>query len=504
MRFRSARRLTPGAALVNLSRRRRAREGARLATNPEDHGTTHGDVSDRTAKPISRIALAWSSLVSTLWFVPAILVVGAVAGAFLMVEASTRVDGESLARWPRLFGAGAEGSRGMLATIAGSMITVAGVTFSITVVAVTQASAQYSPRILRNFMRDRPSQLVLGGLAAIFAYCLVVLRTIRSGEDEVRFVPSLAVLLGFVLAGVGLGLLLYYIHHVASSLQPTSIIRRVTDDTLAAVDRLFPAEIGAPAREAAGDEVPPPGAPGARVVLARSTGYLQFVDAARLLDAACRDDLVVHVAHRVGDFVVEGMPLATVAARRGGADTDGPLHDAFEIGAFRTVDQDAEFGVVQLVDIALKALSPGVNDPTTALTCLDYLGAILVRAAARADEPAVRRVDGTVRVVAHGPTFERLLDRALHDIRRNARGQHAILEAILRVLDTVGGVTTDPARRALLAAHAELVLEAVERTVEAPGDRARLRTLADRVRAELAAPHRARTADGVASARRES
>ena len=168
----------------------------------------------------------WARLRDSLWFVPSLIVLAAVLLAIGMVELSALAPSEALARWPRLFGAGADGSRSMLSAIAGSMITVAGVTFSITMVAVTQASAQYTPRILRNFMRDRANQAVLGIFVGIFAYCLVVLRTIRGGDGP-DFVPSLAVLVGILLALLGIAVLIFFIHHIATALQASEIIARI-------------------------------------------------------------------------------------------------------------------------------------------------------------------------------------------------------------------------------------------------------------------------------------
>ncbi len=148
-----------------------------------------------------------------------------------------------MAEWPRLLGAGAAGARGMLATIAGSMMTVVGVTFSMTLMTLALASSQYTSRILRNFMRDRVTQVVLGSFAGIFTYCLIVLRTIRGG-DEGGFIPSLSVAVSVVLAIGGIGALIFFIHHIAASIQASSIIASVAAETLVAVDRLFPEKLG--------------------------------------------------------------------------------------------------------------------------------------------------------------------------------------------------------------------------------------------------------------------
>ena len=168
---------------------------------------------------------------SSLWFLPTLMVFGSAALAAILIELDTRLNLKLVTEFPRLFGAGAEGSRGMLSSIASSMITVAGVTFSITIVALSQASNQYSSRILRNFMRDRGNQTVLGVFLGVFTYCLLVLRSIRGG-DENRFVPSLSVFGALVLALVGISFLIFFIHHVASLLQASNVISAAAQETV--------------------------------------------------------------------------------------------------------------------------------------------------------------------------------------------------------------------------------------------------------------------------------
>jgi uncharacterized membrane protein len=163
----------------------------------------------------------WQAKRSSFWFVPAVIVLDAVALATLLITLDANIDLHVVERWPLLFGAGADGARGLLTTVASSMITVAGVVFSITLVALTLTSSQYTSRVIRNFMRDRVNQVVLGVFVGIFAYCLVVLRTIRGG-DEGGFVPTLAVLGGLILAFIGIAVLIYFIHYVSTSIQATS------------------------------------------------------------------------------------------------------------------------------------------------------------------------------------------------------------------------------------------------------------------------------------------
>ena len=218
-----------------------------------------------------------------------------------------------MAHWPRLFGAGAEGARQMLSTIAGSMMTVVGVTFSMTLVALALASSQYTSRILRNFMRDRVTQIALGIFAGIFTYCLIVLRTIRGG-DESGFIPSLAVLFGVVLAIGGIAVLIFFIHHIASSIQASNIIASVAAETMVAVDRLFPEKLGQGAFDYDEDQAPPP-LPERhwQAVPAHGNGYIQSVDNAVLLRLAREHKTIVRMERGIGEFVVHDTTLASLA-----------------------------------------------------------------------------------------------------------------------------------------------------------------------------------------------
>lgn len=437
-----------------------------------------------------RLRALWMRLLESLWFVPSVVGAAGVLLAVAMVELSARVDPQALERFPRVFGASADSSRSLLSAIAGSVITVAGVTFSLTMVAVTQASAQFTPRVLRTFMRDRPTQVVLGVFVAIFAYCVVVLRTVRSVQES-RFVPSIAVVLGIVLALGSMGALIFFVHHIATTLQATHLIERVGRDTLGAIDRLFPEEIAEPAAAPNATVLAALERATWRPVLARATGYVRSVDGGTLVNTAESGDVVVRLAYGVGDFVIAGTPVSwtTRLPRDAGNSSDTSPEAAttddferriarsFEIGTSRTIDQDAAFGVRQLVDIALKALSPGINDTTTAVTCVDWLGAVLVRMANRRVETPFRMKAGVVRVVAAGPTFERLLDLSVDEIRQHADRNVGVLGRVIEMLGRVAAMTEAAPRRVALAGKVRLLAQHAERHVDAAHDRDRIRAL---------------------------
>ncbi len=334
---------------------------------------------------------------SSLWFLPTIMVAIAIALAFALIELEFQRTEELVKRWPRVFGAGAEGSRGMLSAIAGSMITVTGVTFSITIVALAMASSQYTPRILRNFMRNRTNQFVLGFFVGVFAYCLIVLRTIRGG-DEGKFIPSFAVVGGIALALASVGVLIAFIHHIASSIQGDNIIAGAFRETIAGMKRMLPDELGEEEEE--DEETPAVWRDATGYAIAATTsGYIQHVSPDGLLEFAQEHKTVLRMERGIGDFVAERSPLVSIfSTAPPSKEAIASLNGLYAIGDSRTIEQDVMFGVRQIVDIALKALSPGINDPTTAVTCLENLGALLIAAAHRQMPPRLRSDEGAVRV----------------------------------------------------------------------------------------------------------
>ncbi len=431
----------------------------------------------------------WNRWRSSLWVVPAGMVLAAFVSAIGMVQLSAFVPRDLLIRFPRLFGADAQSSRSMLSTIAGSMATIAGVTFSITIVAVAQASSQYTSRILRNFLSDRPSQIMLGMLAGTFVYCLVLIRTIR-GEVDLLFIPGLGVLGAFALAIASIGFLVYFIHHIAESLQASQVLARVRGETIAVIDRSYPdmETTAAPARRAGS------GGEGLqwRWTDAHASGYLQHIDSDALVAWACRRNAVVRLEYCVGDYVVEGTPMLATASLGpgaldagkgtfGAAEADTALTDACTVGAYRTIDDDASFGIQQVVDIANKALSPGVNDATTAVTAIDTLGAILIRLGPRRIEPPVWIVENIERLIVPGRSYQALLEIGLDELRRSASADVGVSIHLLSVIARIGSHTHSLVRRQLLAASADLLQEAAVKGATVAADRASIDTAHARV-----------------------
>lgn len=438
---------------------------------------------------MNRLRSLWLNLVGSLWFVPSVLVLIGVAAALVLVELHPAIDMDLAKDWPRLFGAGAEGARGMLSAIATSMITVAGVVFSVTIVALSLTASQYSPRVLRNFMSDRPTQVVLGAFVAVFAYCLIVLRTIRSG-DEGTFVPSLAVLGGVFMAFVGIGLLIYFVHHVATAIQVDFIVQRIAADTLDAIDRLFPAEAGKERSTRASPLLAVPPDVQWEDIAAARTGYLVAVDTAALMDLATKHHTVLRVVPQIGAFVVAGMAVVQVSCG-GGRPKDGwpgVLASSFTVQGERNVHQDPAYGLQQLVDVGLRALSPGVHDPTTAVSCVDHLGALLHHLSSRHIEGGLRERDGQLRLIVSAPSFEDLVHVALSALTHHAGSHQPVHARLLTAVENSAAATGDPQRLAVLERQVDAHIERLPSANLSSRDVETLRQRANSLRAGLQRP----------------
>ncbi len=428
------------------------------AVNGPFHGGASTPVFEATALK-AQLLKYWDRIQSGFWFLPSLMAIAAIMLAFGAVWLD-RAVAEGFLPMPRILYAGSpQGATAVLSTIAGSMITIAGVVFSITLVALSLASSQFGPRLLRNFMRDNTNQVVLGTFVATFLYCVLVLRAIQHGGDS-AFVPHLALNLAVLLALASIGVLIYFIHHISLSIQADEIIARVATDLQRGIDRLFPEQIGRDTVKGGAGDVPT-SFEDAGIVTAPADGYLQIVDSQSLVELARSADVVIRLDVRPGDYLVAGCPVARVLPALSVDDTlRKDIRSTLVVGNQRSTAQDVEFCVQQLVEVAVRALSPGINDPFTAMGCIDRLGAAYCRVAER-DMPSAERldVDHRVRVIAPVVTFQRMVDPALSAIRQSAR---ANVSVTLRLLDTLATVATCIRRETdarILRRHADLVKE---------------------------------------------
>ncbi len=416
----------------------------------------------------------WDRLRTSFWFLPSTMAAGAVALSFAMLEFDARLGSAIVRNVGLIYRFGPEGARTLLSAIASSMITVAGLTFSITMLTLQLATSQFGPRLLRNIMRDRGNQVVLGTFLATFLYCLLVLRTVR-GTDDGTFVPHLSAAVGVLLAVVSIAVLIYFIHHVASSIRIESLLETLAREARSAIDRLYPEPIGEPAQTEAGsagaasatapddgDSSARPGTPDfthdAKFVHARQCGYVQAVDAQKLMRVATECGLVVRIDASPGSFVTQRDRLLTaVPAAKLADEAADRLASAFLVGIERTPMQDLAYSLRRLVEVAQRSLSSSVNDPTTALYCVDRLVEAFELVAMRRQPSPLRVNDaGELRVVAVHVDTGDLACSCFAAIARYGMGDADVVARLVHALSRLAPSHGPGARSRLFELRAEI------------------------------------------------
>ena len=419
-----------------------------------------------------RLRSTWNGLADSLWLVPAICTVAAVAMALGLVALDQRITLDDRASGsPWIYGGGAEGARGVLTAIAGTMIGVVGTVFSITIVALQLASSQFTPRVLRHFTGDRGNQVVLGVFIGTFTFALLVMRSVHSeAEDQTRFVPVISVSVAVALALLAIGLLIFQIDHVAKSIQAAVIVDRATAETIESIRAIARDSVD----EADTTNLPFP-TDAASWVTATDSGYVEVVDTEVLLDWACKHRATVSVVPMVGSFVPPRSPIVGVwPAQELSSEDETTLRRSVLTGRERSLRSDPAFGIRQVSDIALKGLSPGINDPTTATICIDRLGELLIVAAVEGGpfgERTRARGDGRVRVA--GQTYAELVEDAFAQVRHYGAGDATVMAHLVATLGTVASLV-DASLSHPLAEQARLALESARGSISVPADVARV------------------------------
>ena len=377
--------------------------------------------------------------------------------ALFLLYLDERVDPGIKATLAWAYSGGPEGARSLLSTIAGSMITAASVTFSLASVALSLASQQYGSRVLRNFMRDRITQVLLGTFVATFIYSVLVVRAIRGSDYSGGFVPAISVTVAILLSVASLVLLIYFIHHVSASIQASRIVSIIVEDLEQAIPRLYPSEAGKPLQN--GDELHTrTGGPSILVRIPKG-GYLQTVDSDGLMRLAKKQGIVIELLVKPGDHLVSGHDVARVWGKHAIQDEfRKQLVGALLLGGERTPEQDIRFQFQQLADVVIRALSPGINDPFTAVNGIDELesGAALLARRARVEETR-RDEDGILRLILPTTSIGDILRETVGHIAIYGAGDPFVMAGLRRVLDTVARDVKDEAdERALSQLRNEL------------------------------------------------
>jgi len=409
----------------------------------------------------ARLRKLLTALGDTFWLLPGGMVIfGVVLGVGLVAVDRSGVVPHWLVESAWLYNGGGTGARTLLGAVASSTIGVAGTVFSITIAALSLAAGQMGPRLLRNFTRDRGNQITLGAFLGTFSYALMVLRSVRT-QSEGEFVPHLSLSFGILLAFVCVGTLVFFVGHMASRINVDTVIDLVSDDVLQAIVRLM--------RDKPQPSAPPDASWHAAIAVTDPRrGYLQQLDEDGLADWAAAHHTSLRLLVRPGDYVFPGAAIAVVTAPVDGV--EAAIRSATAVGGQRVSSGDLEFAVRQLVEVGVRALSPGINDPHTAMSVLDRLGAALCDAAPLHLSRGVTRRDGRAVLVVPAIDYGGLTDAMFHMLRQNAAGSTAVLVHQLDVLTAVAGCERDPDRLAELARHAGLVLSDAERDVSTPAD----------------------------------
>lgn len=419
----------------------------------------------RAGRGISISLSPWrrDAIRTTLWVVPVALLSVAV-GLFAFTNHIDHLIYDhawTVPSWVRI--ESPDGARQLLSALAAGVITVLSVVFSVTIVALTLASQQFGPRMLRNFIRDFGTQATLGTFVATFVYALLTLGVIGGGSRADTFVPQVSVTVALALVFLNVLVLIYFIHHIAVSIQLPVVISSIAANLSRAVDIQFPVSVptGPRASGRSLSELRDLLRHHGSVVTTAKSGYLQFVSHGGLVRIAAQHDAVVELLYRPGHFVTHGLPLAHIWPPSARPELEVAVSRAHVTGPHRTLDQDAVFAIDQLVEIAIRALSPAVNDTFTALTCIDWLADGLCTASERALFDGVHRdADGAVRVIELGPSYPRMVNRAYDKIRQAGADMPAVAIRLLESLAKVLAYTRSEEQRATLLRQADIIWRA--------------------------------------------
>jgi uncharacterized membrane protein len=410
---------------------------------------------------------------TNLWVVPSFGIVAVVVlfAATYSVDRAAYDGHLELPSW--VLSGTADAARLILATIAAALITVVGIVFSITIVALTLASTQFGPRMLRNFVRDPGTQMALAAFVATFCYTVITLVAVSPGPHG-DFVPHLSITVALAMTLADVGVLIFFLNHIATMIQLPVVIAGIAGtlaNEIAAQDRGGSFGLGAARGPSSEELLARLEESGAEIRTPRS-GYLQVIRNESLLKIATSAEAVIHLPYRPGHFLVAGQVVARVWPADAAGYVEENLVRGHITGPYRTLTQDISFGFDQLVEIALRALSPAVNDTFTALTCIDWIGDCLCRISTSWRPQRIRRdATGHIRVIAYEADFDRLVERAFEKIRQASDGMPAVMIRQLESLAKIIDQTPDRGRRVKLLRQAERIQRASLRSVPEVADR---------------------------------
>ena len=422
---------------------------------------------------MKKIFFFWNELKATFWFIPVLIIIISILLSIGLVYADGLITFSQEGPWRFFFVSSADSARSILSTISGAMIGVAGTVFSVTLVALTLASSQFGPRLIKNFMYIRINQVVLGSYISTYLYCLIVLNTVKESNGD-TFIPSLSILLAIIAAIANIILLIVFIHRIAISIQADKIISDISAFISEQIRILFPEKMGD--EMDTGEDIPIDNIKSVYnniiSVKCPDSGYIQYIDSESLIDVMTGLDSLFELNYRPGDYIVEGIEIGKLYTKEKlDNDKQEEIFYHFVIGKTKTAQQDLEFSIHQMVEIAVRALSPGVNDPYTAIACIDNLTTTMCYLA-QVKFPSKYRIDSDkkLRVIADTLDFDGVLDAAFNQIRQFSAGSTAVIIRLMEVLLIIHEYATKESYKKAVIKHAKMTLNVGEESIKEEND----------------------------------
>jgi uncharacterized membrane protein len=422
---------------------------------------------------MKKLLFKWDKLKGTFWFIPVLIIIISILLSFGLVYLDSIFSLPQNGFGRLLVVNSSDSARIILSTISGAMLGVAGTVFSITLVVLTLASSQFGPSLIKNFMYVRLNQVVLGSYISTYLYCLLVLNAIKDGENY-TFIPSISIIMAIIIAIANIVLLIIFIHRIAVSIQADTVISDISGFISKQVEILFPEKIGE--KKELEDNVDAFSALSAyqkRIpIKSPKSGYLQYIDNEALIEMLGESDSLLELYYRPGGHLVEGVEIGLLYLNENWEKSEfKSIFKHLMIGKTKTSQQDLEFSIYQMVEIASRALSPGVNDPFTAISCIDNLTTTMCYLA-KAKFPSKYRFDsnGNLRIIADVLNFEGVLDAAFNQIRQCSIGSIAVIIRLMEALVTIYKFTSKENHKKAVIKHAEMVLRLGKETIKELND----------------------------------
>lgn len=420
---------------------------------------------------MGKLKFLWRELTSSFWFIPMLIILFSIAFASGLITLDRLIDFKAFEFFKNILTESADSARSVLSTISGAMIGVAGTVFSITLVALTLASSQFGSRLLRNFMHERLNQIVLGTYISTYVYCLIVLNVVKDNDNEV-FIPTLSIFIAILIAIANIILLIIFIHHISISIQADKVIADISTALMANIENIFSEELEKEEDiskhtiknlEQYVEEF-------SNSVTLRSTksGYIQYLYHQSFFEIANSKGYLIVAHHKIGGYVVKNQPIVTIYSK-----TEFKEHYPLNldnyliIGTSRTPQQDAEHSIQQMVEIACRALSPGINDPFTAISCIDNLTSTMCYLTQVKFPPSYKfDDDDQLRYVFKPLTYQGMLDAAFLQIRQFSKGSPSVVIRLLEAMITIHDFASHSIQKMAVQKHAKMIMRVAESSFE--------------------------------------